>query len=158
MGTKGLISYIQKKGTYSYENKEKKKAVIDGKNFMHLLYDSIMFMNINDAFNKKLIHDCLDYFLKYLKSHNIIVTHIIFDGVDDIEKDKEKMKRKKEKLSKNLTIWNQNMKIENPYCHPTPTLWFDYQVINYFLDRIDIMTIISGVDADRYFNLLLPHS
>lgn len=151
MGTKGLIKYLEdNKKFYKEINKNNKnKAVIDGKNFMHLLYDAIMYNETKNAFDMELIQKCLNGFFNYLKQYNIVVTHIVFDGIDDVEKDKEKKKRKDKKLKKNEKLWGNNMIIFNNNCQPTFTLWFEYQVYAYFMNKTDIEIVISGVDADR---------
>lgn len=151
MGTNKLISYLEKTGKYYKEINihNQNKAVIDGKNFMHFLYDAIMFSKTDHAFDKELIQKCLDCFLDYLIQYNIVVTHIIFDGVDDIDKDEEKNIRKNKKLKKNENLWKNNMKVRNLGSHPTTTLWFEYQVYTYFKNKTDIKIVISGVDSDR---------
>ena len=151
MGTQGLRKYLEdNKKFYKEINKNNKnKAVLDGRNFMYLLYDAIMYNKTKNAFDMELIQKCLNGFFNYLKQYNIVVTHIVFDGTDDVEKDKEKKKRKDKKLKKNEKLWGNNMKILKIDCHPTFTLWFEYQVYAYFMNKTDIEIVISGVDADR---------
>ena len=159
MGCRGLCGYV-KSNFHIFgrvHDGRPLNVVIDATNAQFCFHSMLCFKRITMGYDISLLQDSVDAFFYLLECENINVTHVVFDGVVDWDKQTEFGVREKQNLMRNESIWissfeeshgTEEKKKDNSGFYSS--IFFEYHFMKCIKNHVPLEKIVfTGVHADR---------
>lgn len=125
---------------------------------MFEFHNVMCYKNVLSGYDIRFLQDLVDAFFFFFEYNNINITHAVFDGVVDWDKEYEFGVREKKNLEVNEEIWNNSLVSNSSNvtkwsdCQSMyQSLFFEYHFMKCIRNHVPLDKIVfTGVHAPRF--------